>query len=198
MAGKKDYSKKFHNKVNNLLKKAGFKIEDVNYHKPGPDTICNVDGDKILLQCKSTKEINKPYRSLERLADEYATKVRKHRAKVAILAFQNYKIMDKYLGDKLLKRNKIVVWNDRIIDYYDKTVDSTGHYAKYSIKGDLGISDNTNEYFTVPAIKVEQNGRQFFIFRMFPEDLLKYSYVFRRQYNPKAYQRMLKKIGLKK
>ena len=196
MATKKDYSRKFHDKINKLLEDVGFKIEEINYNKPGPDTICSVEGNRILVQCKSAEKYGKSFQGIKRLADEYETKARKLKAKVSILAFGGYTIPEKFLADKLLKENKVVVWNDRIINYYKESVNSLKKYAKYQLMGDMGIFIESEDKLSVPALRAEQNGKELFVFKMIPEDLLKYGYVFRRQYNPKAYQRMLKKSRL--
>jgi len=198
----KDPSKIFHDKIKNLLKKAGFTIEKSDYYAAGPDIIANAEKQRIIVQCRCAETQGKLYPGLEHLIDEYCTKVKKEKAKVAILALSNYIIPEKHQDAKEKKRmltdDKVVIWDDTAISYYERSVNALGTYAKYPLFGDLDIKEKFGRPEVVPAIEIKQSGRSFVLFSISPEKLLKISYVFRRQYSPGGYQRMLNPGRLKR
>lgn len=192
----KPFYHRFHDKIKRLLEEAGFTIERSDYFKEGADIIASAENNRVIVQCRCAKKVNTPYKGLDSLIDEYSTKVRKERARVAILALGNYHVPERYLTtekrDALLNDDKIVVWNDKLIEYYFKAAKSLKGHAKYAMLADFGVKDEFDKPITVPALNVKQNDCEFFIFKITPDKLLKIAYVFRREYDPRAYQRMLK------
>lgn len=195
----KDHSKRFHDKIKKLLESAGFSILRSDYYKKGADIVAESDKIKIIVQCKSTEKLGKKYSGIDSLIDEYSKKAEKEKARVAILAFENYSIPEHYIKNtgNILKNDKVLIWNNKAIDYYRKSVNALKNYAKYSMYGDFGIFDKFEDPYFAEAIKISQPGGAFYCFSINPETLLKISYVFRRAYNPDAYQRMPNPTRLK-
>lgn len=201
---KKDPSKQFHDKVKNLLKRAGFTIEKSDYYAPGPDIVARAENQRIIVQCRCAETQGKTYSGLEHLIDEYSTKVKKEKARVAILALSKYTIPEKYQDpgerDRILRQGKVVIWDDTAIDYYRRSVNALGTYAKYPLFGDLNIKKKFGDPEIVPAMEITQGDRKFFVFKISPDKLLRIAYVFRKWYSATGagYQRMLTPQRLKK
>jgi len=195
-------SKKFEKKIQSLFEKAGFEVKS-NFYAKGPDIIAESEGIKILIQCKCSTEEGKPLPfSLESLVDEYSKKVDKERAKIAILAISGYKIPEKYQDEEykkeLLEKDHVIIWDDQLIEYYEDVVKALGNFAKYNFLGDFKIKDEFGKPYVTPFLKISQGKYELFIFKISPEILLKIAYIFRREYSPKGYQRMLNIRRLKK
>lgn len=197
-----DDSKKFHDRIEKIFLDAGFNLIKSDYYATGADIIVEADNKKIIIQCKCAKSDDKTFPSIESLIDEYSKKAEKEGAERAILAISNYKIPSKYMEEETKERRAVVdgvvIWNDQIIDYYEEVVSALNEWAKYSILGDLYISSKFGGPIYSPFIKVEQGDFEFIVFKISPEDLLKISYIFRRDYHPRAYQRTLNIKRLKK
>jgi len=198
-----DISKRFHNRIKRLFENAGFNIIKSDYYSPGPDIIAESENTKILIQCKCSTEPMKsfPY-NLESLIDEYSKKVQKEKADVAILAISGYRIPEKYYSEevrqKLLEEDKVVIWDDQLIEYYEEVVSALNEWSKYIFLGDFRIRKEFGEPLKLPYLKVNQDGKELFIFKIPPEILLKIAYIFRREYSPAGYQRMLNIRRLKR
>lgn len=192
---------KFHSGIRNLFENAGFTVVECNYLRKGPDMIIEAEGFRIIVQCKRALK-KRLFPSINRLIDEYSTKRQKKNARIAILAISTYVLPKEYLVQEkrkeLLEMDKVIIWDDRIIDYYKRLVKAIGEYAKYTILGDFGIKEEFSSPISIPALKVKQNDEEFVIFKITPDILLKIAYVFRREYSPGAYQRMLNPARLKK
>jgi len=195
-------SKKFHDRIKRLFINSGFKILKSDYNAKGADIIAEVDNKKIIVQCKRAWSDDKTGLNIDGLIDEYSKKAQKENAERAILAISRYKIPSSYLSeDEKRKRammDKVVIWDDKIIEYYEEVVSALNEWAQYTIIGDLYISSRFGDSIYAPAMKVRQGESEFFVFKISPEDLLKISYIFRRDYNPQAYQRTLNIKRLKK
>lgn len=197
-----DVHKKFHNRVKKLLHNSGFEILKSDYYDKGPDIIARTDNKKIIIQCKCAESDNKEGLNISSLIDEYSRKVDREKAERAILAISKYKIPREYLleenKEKRAVLDKVIIWDDKIIDYYEEVVSALNEWAKYTILGDMYIYSKFGDPISAPAINIVQGTNEFFVFKISPEDLLKMSYIFRREYNPHAYQRMLNIKRLKK
>lgn len=195
------YSKRFHKKIEKLLRDSGFNILESDYNKPGSDIVAEAGGKKIIVQCKQAEKEKAYYPKMNNLIDEYSRKVQKRNAEIAILALSRYDIPKKYREEKnikqILKEDKVVIWTSRIIDYYSMVVKATKNYAKYTMFVDWNIRERFGKPIEVPAIKIPQKNYEFFIFAISPEVLLKSAYIARRLYSDKAYQRMVKLSRLK-
>jgi len=191
----------FHDSIKKLMKNAGFEIEKSSYTASGPDIIAKAEGDRILIQCKSTEKKNEIFSGLEDLVNSYSKRADNEGALVSILAFQNYNIPLKYLKEENIKKllqNKIVIWCDKDIDYYREIVKALGSWTRFSLLGDLGRKKSFGKAIKIPAFKVDQDSCEFCIFRISPEYLLKIADVFRRKKDAIAYQRMVSSRRVKK
>ena len=190
---------KFYNKIKSLLKDGGFKIKKSIFNKEWVDIITIAENNSVIVQCRSTKHKNMIYRTLQSSIKEYSRKVKKERAKVAILALENYGIPDKYYEnkEKTLEKNKVIIWDNKEIEYFKALVSALGKWARFPLLGDLGCKEEFASPLYVPFTKVNQNGTEFVVFTISPENLLKIADVFRRIRDPKAYQRMVKKKRVK-
>ncbi|MBA7504851.1 hypothetical protein ES706_03509 [subsurface metagenome] len=196
----KPFHYKFHKKIEKLLRSAGFKIEKSDPYAVGADIIASAEGNRIIVQCKCAKDKGTPYPRLPSLIDEYITKVEKEAAQVAILPMGNYSISSEYQElnkkEELLK-SKIVIWDDKEIQYYEMLVGALKEWAKYPLLGDLGCKEEFTPPLRLSVTKVKQGNVEFCVFSISPEILLKIADVFRRIRDPKAYQRMVNKSRVK-
>lgn len=202
-SSKVDESKKFHDRIKRIFINSGFEILKSDYYSKGADIIAKVDNKKIIIQCKCAQSEDKTGLRIDSLIDEYSKKADKENAERAILAISNYKIPPIYLSEKEKEKravlDKVIIWDDRIIDYYEEVVSALNKWAKYTLIGDMYIISKFGDPIYTPAIEVVQGESKFFVFKISPEDLLKMSYIFRRDYNRKdAYQRVLNIKRLKK
>jgi len=185
---------KFHKQVEKLLTKSGFRIIYSNFYKKGPDIIAEFNSIKIIFQCKYSPE-GKNYPGLEKLVNEYSSRVKDNKAKVAVLAIYNYKL-PKINEDKLedwLKNKHVAIWNDNIINNYKTLARSIRKYAGIQIISDLGIEkDFIDKPLQVPAMEITQNSQKFYITKLKPEYLLNTAIVLRRTTDSKKlYQRYI-------
>lgn len=195
---KKIPGKRFHDKIRLLLKNSGFTIIRSDYFRKGADIIVKAEGFKIIVQCRSSEK-SRRYTKIDSLIDEYSTKRKKGRAKVAILAFSKYQIPRKYLDEreKILKRDKVAIWDDKVIKYYSVQARALRHFARFPMLRDLGVDEEFGKPLRVPATKIKQTGGISYSFEIVPNELLKLAYVFRRDASAKAYQRMINPARLK-
>jgi len=211
---KDPHHQKFVKKVANFFKRAGFKQEEVIVKGPtskGADIIINHRTEdnrtiRILVQCKESEE-PKQFRDLQRLIDEYSTKVREEKANLALLILNGYSIPTEYTErdkiDEIRRRKKVIYWDDDVWRFYKATVRSMHKpYSRYMILRDFGYNIALQkEPYIVDAFEITQSprGGKIFVFAIEPEKLLNISYVFRRgARDPEAYQRILKPQRLKK
>jgi len=153
----------------------------------------------VIVQCKHAEK-KKKVRGLDHIIDEYSTKIKKYKAQRAILAFENFEIPKVYLEErkKILRKHKVIIWDDRKVRYYKKVGEALGEWAKYPLLGDFHITKEFGKPISVPAMKVTQGNWEFFVFSIPPEILLKIANVYRREYDVKAYQRMVDSKRIKK
>jgi len=194
-ASKKEFGNAFQDEIERIFNQLEPKNLENNYNKPGPDIIVEFDNNiKIIIQCKTSSQL-KTYPSLQRLIDEYSRKVQKLHANTAILMLSGYKIPTRIEKNifKIQKRDKVILWDRRTLNYYRDLVKKLGVYAKYQLFSDIGINVNFGEKIKVKAIKVRQGNYTFFVFKITPEFLLKSCRVLRhfKSDNSGRYQRIL-------
>lgn len=195
---KKPYYHKFADNIAKLFRDMGAEILNINYYKDGADVVIRIQKKKILIQCKISKNKNSSFHGLADLIRAYSDRTKDEKAKVAILAIKNYHIPEKYLKDKerLLKKKKVVIWDTSEIKYYTQMVSTLGKFSVYPILRDLGFRNKIEKDITVKAFKIYQNNREFCLFTIRPEILLKIADVYRRVHSTKGYQRMVDKKRL--
>ncbi len=190
----------FQNRVGYVLKLLGFNVTNMG-SKEGPDIILkdNENGKnyKIIIQCKATATI-RPYPTLSSLIDEYATKVRNDRAKLAIIFLSNYKIPGKFNREKIVQKDKVAILTGEFLDYYEDLYKKIGNFAKYQFLADIGADITYGPNLKAPAIAVSQNKYNLYISAIDAEWLLKTSAVLRRITDDTGrYQRILKTSRVK-
>jgi len=98
---------------------------------------------------------------------------------------------------------KVFVWDQQFFDYYSALYEKIGKYAKYELQRELEIKlddEELNGLRNIPGIKITDNlGEQYYIASVNPIELLKITYVARRERGDKNfYQRMINDNKLKK
>lgn len=191
-----DESKRFHDRIKRLFIHAGFDILKSDYNAKGADIIAQVDNKKIIVQCKCAWNEEKEGLKINSLIDEYSKKAEREKAERAVLAISKYKIPPNYLLEKEKEKratfDRVIIWDDKIIEYYEEVASALNEWAKYTIMGDMYLTSKFGGPIYTPAIRVYQGESEFFVFKIAPEELLKMAYIFRRDYNRKdAYQRAL-------
>lgn len=189
-------SQKFHRKIENLLQRSGFNIVSSDFYQKGPDIIISAEGHRIIVQCKHSEKDLQTFRKLDSIIDEYSRKRRKWKASAAILVLGGYKLprIDK---SDLLKKEKVIIWSNKDIEYYNKISKSLKSWARFPMLSDFGINKDSNKTIKLPAMKVNQGKYTFLVFQLDPETLLKIGDVFRRERNTRAYQRMVEQRRVK-
>lgn len=91
-----------------------------------------------------------------------------------------------------------IIWNRSLLEYYEKNAKAVPSRAKYDLLSDMGFTRKTKEKFIIPAIKYKYENEELYSFFINPRELLKISYVARRETSKKDYyQRMIKPKRLK-
>jgi len=94
---------------------------------------------------------------------------------------------------------KVYIWGPRLVFYYEKIAKAIPSRAIYDIFSDLDLKIEAEMGITVPAFKVTINNINMFNFFISPHDLIKISYVARRETGRKDfYQRMIDPSRLNK
>jgi len=174
----------------------------------GPDIIITAKEKsksyKILIQCKWAKKAGKGFKQLAKLIKEYRALISDLKADAVLLAFKNYAIpapyMEKDKMEEIKQKDKIIYWNDNIIAYYRKTVNTIGKpYSRYIILKDFGFRIPIQKKpYKVKAVEIKQHSRNLYLFSIEPKELLKLAYVSRRDMrDPWAYQRLLRPRKMK-
>lgn len=192
-----DYKKagnRFHKKLEKILHKSGLRIIKSEFNEKGPDIIADLEGKKIIIQCKHSPKGNF-YTNLEDEVDSYSTKVKKYGAECAVIALSGYKIkkIDQVRLEKWLRNDNVAIWTDIIIKNYDGLTKSIGKYSKYQIAADLYLNIKHGNDIVVRALEIQQKRIKFFITKLSPKYLLQTAYVARRAQGPSFYQRYLAK-----
>jgi DGQHR domain-containing protein len=115
-----------------------------------------------------------------------------------VIAIRNFKPKESDI--ELARKNPTVyLWDSQFFDYYTNLYDKIGIYSQYELKRELEIPI-TNTITNIPALKIgEENGAGFYMGIANPLDLLKVSYVARRERgDQRYYQRMILSEKLEK
>src|SRR3989338_11015455 len=187
----------FQHRIQKLFKNAGFEIIQ-NIYTPESKLIICGENVKILIKSKHIKNNSSSKRLLENAINE----IKKANYDIKILALLGIKIPEKYsseIGRKiLLQKYGIVIFNEQIIEYYEDVVKSLNEWAKYVFFGDFKIDKEFGKPFETPYIKTKQGNYDLLLFRIPPEIMLKIAYIFRREFSPEGYQRLLTPNRIKK
>lgn len=166
----------------------------------------------LVVECKSTKEPKKKPEFQEELAKFSITKECFTRTIKHHLSNNNLKIIYlMFLSNIILtdndkeraKKEKILLFDEKDLSYYENLVHHLGPAAKYQVLADmLPGKEVAGLTIKIPAIKTKMGNNNCYTFSISPEYLLKVSYVSHRAKGKASdintYQRMLSKSRLKK
>ena len=97
-----------------------------------------------------------------------------------------------------LKEPRIILLDSDKLTYYEKLAKAIPFRAKFDLLSDFGFSMDSTETLSVPAFKIEYGDTEMFNFFISPDDLIKISYVARRESQRRDfYQRMVEIQRLK-
>lgn len=212
---KSNESKKFHNKIENLLKKLGFEILESSYTAKGRDMIVRVklpeidktysNHIKIVVQVKHS-ERRKIFSGLDKIVDEYSHKRKKLAAEFALIVLGGYdlptrvknlknnKLESNYI-QSFLKKDRVLVINDSGVEYLKVLARTLREWAVYPILSELGYKRIIGPEIVTRAIKITQGKSNLFVFKLKPSELLKIADVLRKENtilpDAQTYQRMI-------
>lgn len=212
---KSSASEKFHNKIENLLKKLGFEILESSYTAKGRDIIVRAKGPgidktylnhiKIVVQVKHS-ERRKTFPGLDKIIDEYSHKRKKLAAEFALIVLGGYDLptrLKNLKNNKLesdyiqscLKKDRVLVINDSGIEYLKILARTLKEWAVYPILSELGYKRVMGPEIVTSAIKITQDKYDLFVFKLKPSNLLKIADVLRKENtilsDAQTYQRMI-------
>lgn len=195
-----------HDRIVRLFENSGFSIIENNKTKEGPDIIVEdpftKSESRIIIQCKNTHTDSvDSFPSLKKTIDEYAYKRAKSGAAASIIVISGYKVPKQIDPVTTLENDRVAVWTDDVIDYYERLAAKISGFSKYQILGDLGIHAKFADDQIFDAIKIRQSKYVYYIISVNPEWLLKTTTVLRRvNYSGKiiGYQRLLDKKRITK
>lgn len=105
---------------------------------------------------------------------------------------------------KLCESNpKVYLWDEQFFEYYNTLQSKIGVYAKYELQRELEVKLDESEYSNLegmPSLKINlERGNFYYLTASDPVDLLKVSYVARRERGDQSfYQRMINEQKVKK
>lgn len=198
----------FENKIQTFLKK--LKLKDINggrNFKIGDiqiDACGGYEDTLLIVECKAKSK--KETQSIR-------TKMQKFRGDIPIITsalkkHETYKKYSKYkyvmacknieikeTDESFSKEHpRIYIWDDNFIEYYKKLNELISEYSKYNLLGEMDVKPRFENEFKMPALEMFYNNYYLYSFYVDPKELLKYSYVARREIgNEKHYQRFLQK-----
>ena len=202
------------NKILKILENSGFKVDaevHISFSKSFSDDfsmdVCAVHEEHlILIECKkSDKDLSrqiehtlingKKINEITKILVPKKCKITKKEFKKIQHVHYCYAINDtegknESINNKLAKKN-IIFWNNEAIRYFSNTSKMLGHLTKYEILREMGIKDSAGSE-PEDAVRLEQNGQEFFLLGIQPYKLLKMGYSFRRlSTRNESYQRIL-------
>jgi len=201
-------AEKFEKEVKDFLEK--MKFSDVgggrNFIINGKqvDVIAGHENTLLIIECTTKRTIR--------------NKIEIFKDNIPILkkGFSEHKIYKKYQNHKFIfatnnreineedkklaeKEPTIILWHRQFLDYYMELYEVIIEYAKYNLLGELGIKPLVRRPLIYPALKSNLGGYTVYNFFVDPKELLKISYVARREIGKEEYyQRMVKKSRIKK
>ncbi|MBA7493485.1 hypothetical protein ES702_04044 [subsurface metagenome] len=195
-----------------FLKNMGFK--DVN---GGPnfnvgnkqvDACAGHESTLLIIECTTQKDINSKTNSfrgkIHDIIDGFKSeeKYKLYRYYKPILAVKYQRVTKTNLKHAMeSKGRKIYIWDNNYISYYSNLQRTIKEYAIYNLLAEIEVEPETSEQITIPVFhtRVGPQGRYIlFLFFIKARDLLKFSYVARRELGYESfYQRMVKKRRLK-
>ena len=182
------------------------------------------DGKNYLLffECKDRKKLRQPQREF-RERNAFVKELLEKRNNIKILFSEAKKLKQKHFKDidevrycfvftqkidpDLLSKYKkigskfgISIWSNLDVRYFQEMSNVLMKWEKYEILRELNLPFQSVELYSIPAIKIKQNGYpEMYLTGIPPAILLRIGYVYRRASGkPLAYQRILNKDRITK
>ncbi len=162
----------------------------------------------LVLECTTQKDITQKIDNFRGKSNEI---ISGFKTTEPFNKYENHKLILAVKGKEITELNrkhaeektpKIHLWDDAYVSYYMTLSSSINEHAKYSLLTELDVGPETKSVTTIPAFStlVGKEGKyRLFIFYIRASELLKISYVARREAGGETfYQRMLKKARLRK
>lgn len=226
MASNHDEAKKLVVKVRNILERCDFEIVDSGVHFDLDDDgesdfetdVCAVyNGYLISIECK-LGNLKNPKRDIETVKHEFgrvfslknsgpihSTDLKKltNKKLAKIKDYRHiYAFGKNFKESKNLRKNltkeKMLLWDEETIEYFEKTSKILGEFTRNEILRDLGITIGDAPH-RERAVMIKQGKTTMYVLGMHPGLLLNMAYVFRRaKKSAAAYQRIINKDRLEK
>lgn len=204
-------SGKFESHVRSLLKDLGFtKVKGGPNFSIGDNQIdaCGVcDNKMVIIECTTQRTYIRSkienwkgkQASIRRGLDEFkAYRELNQSSRLAFVLASKYSIIDGY-RDFARNSPKVTLWDSRLISYYEKIAKAIPFRAKYDVLTELDFELEEDETIKIPAFRVKFDGTEMYNFFMSPEELIKISYVARRETGRRDfYQRIVDPTRLSK
>jgi len=215
------HSEIFENKVWSIFYKMGYESLNVDNtfkipYSSNPsipprqiDVFCFDDDTAIVIECKSSE--TRRYRPLQTIINDFANlkdgiikylnTLFETRKKVKLILATNNIIVSENDVNRI-KENKILLFTQDDINYYEQLSSHLGEASKYQLFGRIfsgqSIPSLKNK---VPAIRGKMGGHTYYSFSIQPEKLLKLSYILHNNTTSEevvgTYQRMVNKKRIK-
>ena len=204
----------FERKIKEFLEKLQFKDVDgardnfiIGGHQV--DVCGGQDNALLVIECKMSDELQK--KSLKSVICELKGKINDIQ--------EGFKKLDKYknytyfrfvlaINENIILRPEdfevanrspnIYIWTEDFVEYYNELFEYLAPHAKYNMLGEMNIKPVVVDPIKVPAFQtISKDGTIMYTFLIEPKELLKVTYVARREVGGKNfYQRIIKKERL--
>ena len=162
----------------------------------------------LILECTTQKDVNAKIKKFRgEISDiiqgfKKEDKYKKYKHYRFIIAIKYQRITDSIKKCAFeSKGEKIYIWDNKFINYYSKLCGAISKFAKYNLLSEIDVKPEKEEVIKIPAFRYNidpKSSNILYLFFISANDLLKFSYVARRELgNELFYQRMLKRNRLK-
>jgi DGQHR domain-containing protein len=94
---------------------------------------------------------------------------------------------------------RVYLWDRTFLEYYASMVERIGPFTRFNLLGELGVAPRVERVINVPAFRTNLPDGKVYLFYIDPLELLKWSYVARREVGKeKFYQRLVERGRLNK
>ncbi|RKY38257.1 MAG: hypothetical protein DRP72_02140 [Candidatus Omnitrophota bacterium] len=191
--------KEFLKKIEDLLNSLSIKVtlSPPNF-KDKVDRIIEAEDSLILLKYTSKRDYHRTYnflkKSMSTLKKEFKREYKNIRRFKFIIVVEGT-----FSDNEEIKDKEICSLDSKFMDYYHKLYKVLGEFAKYHLLGEIGVPPRVQTETSYFALKSKLGGYEVYFFFSYPEELLKISYVARRERGEENYyQRLVTKDRLLK
>ncbi len=154
----------------------------------------------LIVECKTGPKRGKPL-----LADIRALRGKIHSIEAAAETDKRYRKYSNFVyalainfparerdNKESLKDPRVFLWDETFLDYYKDLLGKIGRYARYNLLGELRINPRVKRVVQTPAFKIPMGSGWAYLFFALPGEILRWSYVARREIGrQKYYQRLV-------